>query len=992
MQQVTLKGANELYRCGKFSQALTAYQRLRELFPDLSVVFDANIKRTKLQLNLSPDTVGERHKLNDSSNRTEELEINFADEQILKISQNCERNIGWLVSGQDGSTPGFKLVLPDNLTVAKVKLCQLEACANKMSIFMLDQRGIIVNTVKFTAPQTAQDVLFEIENPKAAVMFFVTLDKPQVGDRFRFQTLTLTPLKQPKNAPFIRRQRSLIAAGVASIPSRIDGLVQAVSTIAQQVDEVHVFLNGYSTVPTSLANIPEVKVYLSEEYDDLGDSGKFFGLAHGKSEFCLTFDDDIIYPTDYVETLVALAKQYKSPTGVHGSILRFPLLGYYNPLARSVFHFSSGNKVDRRVHILGTGTLCFSRDILPKMLCFKYRNMADIWFAKHCADHNVAQICIARPEGWLNPLGTDNDSIYQKNHSVISDQKSIVDKQLSVESMRLASLKGIFPKIVVGIKTFNRLPYLKDCLSSLLATISDNFEVVIVVADDGSTDGTNEYLANLKSSYEIHVIYNNRAYVSGQANSIIERAMAIQADFIFLVDDDIHFKQQGWMKAYFDAAMRSGYHHLCHFNLPHYQQLCAKRGEPFPRQPSEHSQHPLVAYSSVDKCMGALFTLTPSVINTVGWADEVNFFVRGMWHVDYSARCCRAGFNESQRFFDIKDANNYLELQNTKSEQYETSISWESEDFKRASTNEERNRRRSLIAMSDRIFVSHELATQGELIEVLAINKKPLVRVNDVFDCVFVINLDRRYDRLNAIDARLNSLGIEYKRFAAIDGTQPEIIREYEIYTQARTFAGAGKSLSSREFNLGDLPDVQRVGHLEGMLKGPAIRTAGAWAYAKTYQQILRCALSERYERILVLDDDGYFHKNFNELFDQAIIQLPTDWKIFQLGSMQYDWELVRPYSKNLYLPDGVVVASHAVGFHLDVVPIMMDYLDRWSLPFDIGPLHYACRAFREKSFIISPNLIIQDQTESDISSSEVAKSEAGKKNNIYRWEVNDYF
>jgi GR25 family glycosyltransferase involved in LPS biosynthesis len=444
------------------------------------------------------------------------------------------------------------------------------------------------------------------------------------------------------------------------------------------------------------------------------------------------------------------------------------------------------------------------------------------------------------------------------------------------------------------------------------------------------------------------------------------------------------------MGAYFHAAMRSGYHHLCHFNLPHYAQLCAKRGTPFPPPAQAHSEHPLVAYGPVESCMGALFTFTPDVLDAIGWADETNFFVRGLWHIDLSARACRAGFNEYSRFFDVKDSNDYLELQNTLKEQYQTSIAWESEDFKRASTKEEHDRRWNVLRMPGRVHVARDFAPEREPLRGIPAPRP--IAINDVFDRVFVIDLDRRPDRLAAIAARLDNAGIAFERVQAVDGKTPEIQAEYAAYVAARRAADtSGRELSSKEFVFGYRSDAERTAHLERKLRGPAIRSAGAWSYSRTYREILLDCLEAGHERVLVLDDDGLLHRDTRAIFDRAMRQLPSDWRILQLGTLQYDWDWTRPYSENLYLPDGVVVGSHAVGFHRDVIPTLLEAVDRWTLPFDVGPLHDACRRFREKSFVIRPNLVIQDSSESDIASSDVALAEGMSETNVYRWTLKDY-
>lgn len=777
-------------------------------------------------------------------------------------------------------------------------------------------------------------------------------------------------------------------AGVASIPGRVAGLEQAVSTMSAQVDEVDVFLNGYDKIPEFLKSVPSINVYCSQDYDDIGDAGKFFTFDPSRKEVYFSFDDDIVYPTDYADTLTDAAYRYNVPCGVHGSLLRLDKrVDYYDKNDRYVFHFRDKNSADRRVHVLGTGTLCIPPGIIKDKPPFYFRNMADIWIARQLSRQGTGQVCVARSYEWLKPYATVDDSIYSLNLGKTT-QALLVNNEIASIIRSLETIKISKPKIVVGIKTFNRLDYLKQCIDSFVRTASSDYDVVLIVADDGSSDGTVQYLQNLRLPFETHAIFNERAYVSGQFNSIVDKSLQIKADFMFILDDDVVFKKKGWMNAYYDAATNSGYHHLCHFNLPHYEQLCAKRREAFPPNAHWHTKYPLVAYKTVENCMGALFTISPEVIRDVGYADEVNFFVRGLWHVDYSARCARAGYNEYQRFFDIVGSNDYIELQNTLKASYTTSISWDAPEFKKANAPAERERRRNIFKNLSRVYVSREESKNSPLIE--SIEENLSLEVSSFFDRIFVLNLDRRADRLEIIDRRLRRLGISYERIAAVDGRDASVRAEWDEYA-SKFRPELGKKMSSRKFYLEYDSDTQRVQHMQAVLNGPVIRTPGAWGYAKTYQNVLRTCIDRAYKRVLILDDDGVFHIDFKNIFNKAVSQLPCDWKILQLGTMQYDWDWTRPYSENLYLPDGVLVGSHAVGLTADVIPIMLEHIERFNLPVDIGALHYAAREFREKSFVAVPNLVIQDQRESDINSSEVAEAESVKINNIYRWHLADY-
>jgi GR25 family glycosyltransferase involved in LPS biosynthesis len=106
------------------------------------------------------------------------------------------------------------------------------------------------------------------------------------------------------------------------------------------------------------------------------------------------------------------------------------------------------------------------------------------------------------------------------------------------------------------------------------------------------------------------------------------------------------------------------------------------------------------------------------------------------------------------------------------------------------------------------------------------------MRVNEYFDKVVVINLDRRKDRLEKVNAQLEELGITYERFSAVDA----------------------KAL--------DIDPIQacRQSHLQ--------------------------VLEESEGKTLILEDDAYFMEDFNERFAQFVELLPDNWNIFYLGAV----------------------------------------------------------------------------------------------------------
>ena len=88
------------------------------------------------------------------------------------------------------------------------------------------------------------------------------------------------------------------------------------------------------------------------------------------------------------------------------------------------------------------------------------------------------------------------------------------------------------------------------------------------------------------------------------------------------------------------------------------------------------------------------------------------------------------------------------------------------------------------------------------------------MRVNEYFDRVVVINLDRRPDRMEILGKQLDELEIQYERFSAIDGKE----------------------------------------------RGISPITAGTMSHVEVLK-------NHRDQKILVLEDDAYFIETANKLF-----------------------------------------------------------------------------------------------------------------------------
>jgi glycosyltransferase involved in cell wall biosynthesis len=608
-------------------------------------------------------------------------------------------------------------------------------------------------------------------------------------------------------------------------------------------------------------------------------------------------------------------------------------------------------------------------------------------------------MCVARPRNWICPNSVKGGvpTIYDASHGTDgSDFDTGKLQSAVVRALWPVSFQPVYQsgdkriKVVMSITTWNRVDYLQECIESFMATRSPNYDWVLIVADDGSEDGTLEYLDSLKVQIELHVIRNKSRAACGQTNTIFELSEKIGYDFGFKIDDDVIFMKPGWDDLYIQAAKASGYPHLCHSNWKAFTNL-RRRTQPDFNPPPPHVDASDKGESIVDvwACHGCLFTFTPEVIEKIGYCDEPNFPIRGQWHIDYSIRACRAGLNDPNHFYDARDANQFIDLQeNTPT--YRCSLPW-GDQYKKTKDPAEMERRLRVMRDESRIYVP--LPTQ-QIRSLPSVHTRKTV--NAFFQNVYVLNLDRHEDRLAYVDQQMKALGIQYERYRAVDGKAKPHIDDWTAYAAqplASTPEGIKPVGGSKDFYQNFENRLARVPFLEEKLKHKAIRTPGAWGYMKSYIGILEDAIDKEYETILILDDDALFHRDFTRLFAKTVGQLPEDWKIFQLGALQYDWgdDWIKQYSDNLYLCQGSSVGSHATGIHRSVIGALLHQAKFLDLPLDVGALSHIKNTFADQCLTALPNLIIQDTSESDIASSEVQQGEGQKQANTYRWTLSNY-
>jgi len=104
-------------------------------------------------------------------------------------------------------------------------------------------------------------------------------------------------------------------------------------------------------------------------------------------------------------------------------------------------------------------------------------------------------------------------------------------------------------KVATIIPTYNRKDWLPGAIDSAMRKEWDNS--IVVVVDDGSTDGTNELLKEMLDKYSsfgeklVIVFHHRNRNIANALNSGISTAMFMGADYIeWMSDDDRHLPQK----------------------------------------------------------------------------------------------------------------------------------------------------------------------------------------------------------------------------------------------------------------------------------------------------------------------------------------------------------------------------------------------------------------------------------------------------------------
>lgn len=190
------------------------------------------------------------------------------------------------------------------------------------------------------------------------------------------------------------------------------------------------------------------------------------------------------------------------------------------------------------------------------------------------------------------------------------------------------------------------------------------------------------------------------------------------------------------------------------------------------------------------------------------------------------------------------------------------------------------------------------------------------MRLNDYFDKIYCINLDKRSDRWEECLVQFEKHNLTVERFSGIDGS---------------------------------------------MIENNTKLANGELGVLKTHIELIKDAKEKGYKNILILEDDVEFTENLNEKFFSVKNQIPNDWIMLYLGANHVGG--VIQLSENICQ---VIhsYAIHAFAINSELFDLIINGLPKYKKPVDV---FYAELQPLFPSYVIRPHLAWQRVSFSDI-------------------------
>jgi len=234
-----------------------------------------------------------------------------------------------------------------------------------------------------------------------------------------------------------------------------------------------------------------------------------------------------------------------------------------------------------------------------------------------------------------------------------------------------------------------------------------------------------------------------------------------------------------------------------------------------------------------------------------------------------------------------------------------------------------------------------------------SINK--IFNVNEYFDKIYCLNLDRRKDRWYDVSKVFNKHSIKVERFKAIDGV--DILDEELLKINPKLITDE---------------DASKAGLIENK---------NALACLRSHIEIIKQAKEKNYEKILIFEDDVILSDKFSHVIKKI---KKLDWNFIYLGASQFEWDKIE--LKNGYYKSNNTLGTFAYAIKSELYDYLIELFESTNLSID-NTLSIFQQNSIFKCLTIYPNIVISNVSNSDIRDSKNLDEYSEKM----KWNLGDF-
>jgi len=216
--------------------------------------------------------------------------------------------------------------------------------------------------------------------------------------------------------------------------------------------------------------------------------------------------------------------------------------------------------------------------------------------------------------------------------------------------------------------------------------------------------------------------------------------------------------------------------------------------------------------------------------------------------------------------------------------------------------------------------------------------------INKLFEKVYVITLKTGFER-DLISFYFKKYNIKFEFVEGINGSESEEINNHYLDYLSWSF------------------DDPRTHPLEKIYRKKLVRSAGAFGLLFTYKKLLELLIKNKYDNVLILDDDVLFDKEIDLKIKLALNKI-KNYDILYLGASQHVWKNPKIFQidnkTGYYMAPFVIDGSFAVAYNRKVYQKLLDLINKKNAPIDLLLRDIT----KEKnSYVIYPNIAIAETT-----------------------------